>query len=558
MPSGQDLPERLAAEARRTLESYIAASEADAENLQTLVTSLLERFRVRARSLTQLECSIDKIVGDTMTRAVQPAEDAALRAREALDFVARFSRELRGKETQEEILGHLLDGSARFASAVALLAVHGDRLDGWASRGLAAPVEPKVRGCSIEQNQTPWLAGTLAGAEAVETSSLEGEPQLNSLLEQEARGIWVALPLRVLDKPAAVVIARGASDEAPDTRALTLLIDLTALCLENIALRIIGEAQAGAEPALEAPAETVAEAVAEAAPSATPPEEPGVEPLAPVEQVVELETVVSHIARPPEVPVFTAESVASQRVTVEAAAGSPETPAEAVEPPAESEAPPFATVEPGIGYASVQAESVAEESVPAAAGVEVEAVTDGRIVAEPPAVPSEDASVGELNRTLEAIRRTLHNIEVEALQSGQSAAVEPPAAPEPPAPLPGPVSLPVPPPAEPSRPAPAAIPVLHSSSEEEQLHTDAKRFARLLVSEIKLYNEQHVAEGRANRDVYVRLKRDIDRSRDMYEKRVAQVVSRKVDYFHDEIIRILGDNDPSALGSDYPGSRAES
>ena len=94
--------------------------------------------------------------------------------------------------------------------------------------------------------------------------------------------------------------------------------------------------------------------------------------------------------------------------------------------------------------------------------------------------------------------------------------------------------------------------------EEEKLHADAKRFARLLVSEIKLYNEKHVAEGRGNRDLYLRLKRDIDRSREMYEKRISPIVSRKIDYFHDEIIRILGDNDPSTLGSDYPGPRVES
>jgi hypothetical protein len=93
---------------------------------------------------------------------------------------------------------------------------------------------------------------------------------------------------------------------------------------------------------------------------------------------------------------------------------------------------------------------------------------------------------------------------------------------------------------------------------EEKHHSDAKRFARLLVSEIKLYNEHHVSEGRQNRDLYLRLKRDIDRSREMYEKRISPNVARRIDYFHDEIIRILGDNDPATLGSDYPGPRVES
>jgi hypothetical protein len=41
----------------------------------------------------------------------------------------------------------------------------------------------------------------------------------------------------------------------------------------------------------------------------------------------------------------------------------------------------------------------------------------------------------------------------------------------------------------------------------------------------------------------------------MYEKRISPAVSQKIDYFHDEIIRILGDNDASALGSDYPGPK---
>jgi len=113
-------------------------------------------------------------------------------------------------------------------------------------------------------------------------------------------------------------------------------------------------------------------------------------------------------------------------------------------------------------------------------------------------------------------------------------------------------------------PAPAAEPAPKSAaaaprvSEEEKLHNDARRFARLLVSEIKLYNEQKLQEGRTNKDIYVRLKRDIDRSREMYERRVPAQVTRKFDYFNDEIVRILAENDPVKLGADYPGSRVES
>ncbi len=90
-------------------------------------------------------------------------------------------------------------------------------------------------------------------------------------------------------------------------------------------------------------------------------------------------------------------------------------------------------------------------------------------------------------------------------------------------------------------------------SEEEKAHNDARRFARLLVSEIKLYNEQKVAEGRRNNDLYDRLKEDIDRSRQMYEKRVTSSVAAKFDYFYDELVNTLAEGDAARLGSDHPG-----
>ncbi|MGA9772742.1 MAG: hypothetical protein WBV94_27180 [Blastocatellia bacterium] len=98
-------------------------------------------------------------------------------------------------------------------------------------------------------------------------------------------------------------------------------------------------------------------------------------------------------------------------------------------------------------------------------------------------------------------------------------------------------------------PAPRSAPL----EEEEQLHNNARRFARLLVSEIKLYNEQKVSEGRRNNDLYDRLKEDIDRSRQMYEKRVVPSVAAKFDYFYDELVNTLAEGDPGKLGSDHPG-----
>jgi hypothetical protein len=115
----------------------------------------------------------------------------------------------------------------------------------------------------------------------------------------------------------------------------------------------------------------------------------------------------------------------------------------------------------------------------------------------------------------------------------------PPAAAAPPAP----VGAPPPPVVAPPTPAaPGRVP------EEERKHEEARRFARLLVSEIRLYNEQAVQAGKIARDIYQRLKDDIDRSREMYDQRVPADVRGSSNYFHDELVRILADGEADALG----------
>ena len=98
------------------------------------------------------------------------------------------------------------------------------------------------------------------------------------------------------------------------------------------------------------------------------------------------------------------------------------------------------------------------------------------------------------------------------------------------------------------------LPVEVSGDEERRLHNDARRFARLLISEIKLYNEQKVAEGRSEHDLYDRLREYIDRSREMYDKRVKPEVANRYDYFHGELVNTLAEGDVSKLGSNYPGA----
>jgi hypothetical protein len=85
--------------------------------------------------------------------------------------------------------------------------------------------------------------------------------------------------------------------------------------------------------------------------------------------------------------------------------------------------------------------------------------------------------------------------------------------------------------------------------DDRAAHEEARRLARLLVSEIRLYNEEQVEEGRRNRDIYDRLRDDIERSRQMYEERIDDRVRGTTDYFDQELVRILAAGDDDALGA---------
>ncbi len=86
------------------------------------------------------------------------------------------------------------------------------------------------------------------------------------------------------------------------------------------------------------------------------------------------------------------------------------------------------------------------------------------------------------------------------------------------------------------------------SGVEESLREEARRLARLLVSEIKLYNEEIIEEGRRSGNIYDRLKDDIDRSRQMYEERIDPRLTDQEDYFYQELVQRLAGGDVKLLG----------
>jgi len=101
-------------------------------------------------------------------------------------------------------------------------------------------------------------------------------------------------------------------------------------------------------------------------------------------------------------------------------------------------------------------------------------------------------------------------------------------------------------------PSPAPSSGAAANGGDDELHRKARRFAKLLVDEIKLYNQAKVAEGKLNHDLYDRLRDDIDKSRATYDRRYAQSAVAGADYFVQELVRNLADGNPALLGNNLP------
>jgi|SRR5580658_1124984 hypothetical protein len=98
-------------------------------------------------------------------------------------------------------------------------------------------------------------------------------------------------------------------------------------------------------------------------------------------------------------------------------------------------------------------------------------------------------------------------------------------------------------------PVPSSSPQI--SPEDREVHLKAQRFARLLVDEIKLYNQAKVTEGRKKKDLYDRLKDTIEKSRATYHKRYGNTAAASGNYFQHEIIRSLAEDDLSIMGANF-------
>ena len=91
--------------------------------------------------------------------------------------------------------------------------------------------------------------------------------------------------------------------------------------------------------------------------------------------------------------------------------------------------------------------------------------------------------------------------------------------------------------------------------DQRQLHIRAQRFARVAVAELQLARPEACKAGREQGDLYLFLKREIDKARENYRKQF-MTVSSMVDYLHLELIQVAAQGDERLLGADYPGRLA--
>ncbi len=85
-------------------------------------------------------------------------------------------------------------------------------------------------------------------------------------------------------------------------------------------------------------------------------------------------------------------------------------------------------------------------------------------------------------------------------------------------------------------------------TDEAQEEESARRHARLLISEIKLYNEELVERGRREGNLLALLASEIDRARRLYDEKIPTAVRQRVDCFDEEIVRTLAGGDATLLG----------
>ncbi|MCP9495582.1 MAG: hypothetical protein MSG64_14140 [Pyrinomonadaceae bacterium MAG19_C2-C3] len=398
------------------------------------------------------------------------------------------------RRTQSEILDALVNRAASFAPRVVFFVVRNEQAIGWRARGL----EGTVGDAAVREINLPLTSGTLLSDAVSTRQTLSSDTENRPVDEQIYSRLGDETPRRTVAVP---LVARN--------RAVAVLyadsgtLDADAVNLEAIEVIVRASGMAVELLATQRPAPTEPRNVpAPAAFSYQPPPSSSASMSQPM-----MNRAANQLASPAHATSQTSESASDAPPHQHSMQTTPLN-----EPPRfpAREATPDADRAASSSSPMSQADATDDPATPAAINVEAASPFAETAVQAEPTAPDEPVSYAA---PLGSARRF-----------GSAANAD--------------------------------LPVAVEDEEEQKLHNDARRFARLLVSEIKLYNEQKVSEGRDANNLYDRLSEEIDRSREMYNKRVAPPVAARYDYFHHELVKTLAEGDQSKLGATYAGDTA--
>lgn len=526
--NSEELEQSLKAEFENHLSSVIAEIRQEAAEFQTKVQSDLEhqrarmdeafqgfaeRLEARGGALTggfgelvseHLKLARDegaKIAATAYTEAEKieaPAPSGSTGFGELNEAIADVS----SKDSQSAILKSLVDHAAGFAPRGAFFIVKNEHFTGWRTFGENAD-DDAVRSINFSTSSDSILAAASAAMRTVEAGagSHSGDSEFLGRLDYGSPERMVAIPLVARGRGVAVLyVDNGNQGGAVNREALEMLVRVAGMTVELLAA---GQAPAQDE-AVSAPAPAAEGSYQEGSFGETVPASEEVSYAAPV---FAEEPATADVAASDD------ENIEEHSFEEESAPAFEEFPPAAEEPEPEVESAPEPQPEPEY---QPQYETAGGGAMVFDSGGSIEPAAESPFDrAVSPFEPA--APIGGLAREIEpAVAQTAPT---RSRLSDRN------------------VDLPI------------EVP-----EEERRMHNDARRFARLLVSEIKLYNEKKVSEGRQAHDLYDRLKEAIDRSREMYDKRVQPPVAAKFDYFHYELVNSLAEGEDQRFGNGYPGA----
>jgi hypothetical protein len=91
------------------------------------------------------------------------------------------------------------------------------------------------------------------------------------------------------------------------------------------------------------------------------------------------------------------------------------------------------------------------------------------------------------------------------------------------------------------------------TADDQRLHLQAQRVARVRVAEMRLYHAEDLQKGLFAGDIYSALRTEIDKARTEFLQTFLSKSDTMVDYLHLEILRSLAHDDDRLLGVEYPG-----